>query len=127
MATLTVNSAASNSSTGISISTASLLAATSSNGDKFFNTGNQVVLFQNTSSQGAAAVTVTVAAQVIDAYGAAASTHNMTLTVPTSSMGALTVIGPFRPSLYNDASGFVNMTYSAAGLFASVVTLAPQS
>lgn len=123
MATLTVTSLTANSSTPASLS----MAATSSNGDNFANTGNQIVLFQNSSSQGGgSSITVTVAAQQVDNYGAAASTHNITIPVASSSM-LLYAIGPFRPSLYNDTSGLVQMTYSAAGLFVKVVSMAPQS
>lgn len=124
MATLTVNPAAAGSSTGLS--TLSLLAATSSNGDSFLNTGKEVVLFQNSSSQGAAAVTVTIAGQKVDNFGGASSLHNVTVSVPTSSM-ALTVVGPFRTDVYNDSNNKVQMTYSAAGLYATVVSIAPQS
>lgn len=125
MAQLTVTALAAGSSTPTAI--ASLLAASSSNGDKFLNTGKEVLLFQNSSSQGAgSSITVTVAAQQIDNYGAAASTHNLAVPVPSSSFG-LTAVGPFRPSLYNDTNGFLNVTYSAAGLNVAAVSLAPQS
>lgn len=123
MATLSVSSFNPNSSTALPLT----LAASSSNGDKFLNTGKEVLLFQNSSSQGGgASITVTVAAQQVDNYGGAASLHNVTIPIASSSMG-LTAVGPFRPSLFNDTSGFLNVTYSAAGLYVVAVALAPQS
>lgn len=109
--------------TGVTFAT----VASSSNGDKYLNTGREVVMFQNTSSQAAAASVVTVTAQTPDNFGGAASLHNITITVPTSSQYGLTAIGPFPPSVFNDANGNVNLTYSVAGLNIGVFSIAPRS
>lgn len=123
MATLTPTAFAANSSTGAAIG----FAASSSNGDNFLNTGAQVLLCQNSSSQGAGStVTVTVTAQSPDNFGGAASLHTITIPVGSSSMG-VTALGPFSPRIFNDSSGLVQFTYSAAGLWVKAVSIAPQS
>lgn len=123
MATLTVTALTPNSSIGTAIG----FAATSSNGDAFQNSGAQVVMFTNSSSQGAgSAVTVTVTAQSPDNFGGPASLHTITIPIASSSFG-VTVAGPFSPRIFNDSTGLVQMTYSAAGLYAKVVSIAPQS
>lgn len=129
MATLTVTALVMGpaSSIGVGLSKAETTVASSSNGDKFINTGREVAFLQNSSSQGAGvAVTVTVVAQAVDSFGGAASLHNLTISVPSSSFG-LMAIGPFPPSLFNDSSGFCNLTYSAGGLNIGVVSIAPRS
>jgi len=122
MATLTATSFSPNSSTAVALT----MAATSSNGDAFANNGGQVVLFQNSSSQGGASVTVTFTGQGVDNFGGAGSLHTITVPVASSSM-LLYAVGPFRTAIFNDANGLVQMTYSAAGLFVKVVNMAPQS
>lgn len=129
MATLTVSSLFMGPSTsiGVGLSKTETTVASSSNGDKWNNTGREVVFLQNSSSQGGGtAVTVTVVAQNADNFGGAASLHNLTISVPSSSFG-LMAIGPFPPALFNDSSGFCNLTYSAAGLGIGVVSVAPRS
>ncbi len=111
------------STTGFTLTT----SPSSSNGDKYINTGKEIVVFQNSSSQGAgSAITVTVTAQNTDNFGGAASLHNLTISVPSSSFG-LTAIGPFPVAVFNDSNSFVNLTYSAAGLNVGVYTVAPRS
>jgi hypothetical protein len=123
MATLTVTGLAPLSSTGSVLA----LAATSSNGDNFPNSGHEILLFQNSSSQGGgSAITVTFTAQTADNFGGAASLHNQAVTVASSSFG-LTAVGPFRPALFNDSNGKINFTYSAAGLFVQAIAVAQQS
>lgn len=120
MATLTASNV---TQTGVALT----MAATSSNGDAFSNTGAQVALFQNSSSQGGgSSVTVTFAAQAVDNYGGAASLHNVTCAIASSSMG-LTAVGPFSPRFFNDTNSLVQMTYSAAGLYVKVIQLAAAS
>lgn len=102
-------------------------AASSSTGDKFPNTGKELVIFQNTSSQGGATVVVTVVAQNVDNFGGAASLHNLTISIPSSSLFGLTAIGPFPTAVFNDTSGFCNLTYSASGLNVGVFGVAPRS
>lgn len=99
----------------------------SSTGDKYPNTGKEIVVFQNTSSQGGAAVVVTIVAQNTDNFGGAASLHNLTINIPTSSQFGMTVVGPFPVAVFNDTGGFVNMTYSVAGVNVGVFSVAPRS
>lgn len=114
-------------SIGVGLSKVETLVASSSNGDKWLNTGKEVALLQNSSSQGAgSAVTVTVVGQVPDNFGGAATLHNLTISVPSSSFGMM-AIGPFAPTVFNDANGFCNLTYSAAGLNIGIVSIAPRS
>lgn len=123
MATLTPLAFTPNSSVGLSLG----FAASSSNGDAFQNSGSQVVLCQNSSSQGSGStVTVTVTGQNPDNFGGAASLHTITVPIASSSMG-VTAIGPFRPAIFNDTNGLVQLTYSAAGLWIKIVAIAPQS
>lgn len=122
MATLTPTPLTPNSSIGLAVG----FAASSSNGDAFQNNGAQVVFFQNSSSQGGATVTVTVTAQSPDNFGGAAALHTITIPIASSSMG-VTAAGPFSPRIFNDANGLVQLTYSAAGIFLKVVSIAPQS
>lgn len=129
MATLTVTNLFMGpaSSIGVGISKTELTVASSSNGDKWNNTGREVVLLQNSSSQGGgAAVTITVVAQQGDNFGGAAALHNLTISMPSSSFG-LMAIGPFPTAVFNDSSGFCNLTYSAAGLNIGVMSVAPRS
>lgn len=131
MATLTATNLVQAAQTS-SISTAffannALFTASSSAGDKFTNTGNQIVLFQNSSSQGGgSAVVVGITGQVADNLGGAAALHTLSVSVPSSSFG-ITVMGPFSPASYNDANGMVNITYSAGGLYVAVLNVAPRS
>lgn len=130
MATLTVQSlfqlAGTSSATTLFFSKGELMTTSSSNGDKFLNTGREVLLVMNSSSQGGASVTVGVTAQAVDNYGGAAALHSLSGSVASSSFGLL-MLGPFQPSLYNDANGFVNVTYSAGGMLVGVVSVAPRS
>lgn len=132
MATLTVTAlfqtAGTSSATATYLSgiNPALFTTSSSNGDKWINTGKELLLITNSSSQGAAAITVGVTAQSIDNFGGAASIHSLSTSVPTSS-GGVTVLGPFQPSIFNDTSGFCNITYSAGGLQVAVLSVAPRS
>lgn len=100
-----------------------LTAPSSSTGDTFVNTGHEVVMFQNSSSQGAgAAITVTVVAVTPDNFGGAATLHNILVSVPSSSMG-LTATGPFPPIVFGNP---VTLNYSASGLNVGVFSIAPR-
>lgn len=135
MATLTVTQLLQSvsSSAGVAMS----VAGCSSGGDKFLNTGREILVFQATSSNSAngTACVVTVAAQAADSYGQAAASvtaHNIVASVAASSAFGLTVLGPFPPSLYNDSNGFVNISYSVAlpansGFNVGVFSVAPRS
>lgn len=132
MATLTVTQlfqlAGTSSATATFLGTLNqaLFTTSSSNGDKWLNTGKEIVLLTNSSSQGAAAITVGVTAQAVDNFGGAASIHSLSTSVPTSS-GGVTVLGPFSPAVFNDSNGFCNITYSAGGLAVAVLSVAPRS
>jgi len=93
----------------------STTAPSSSTGDKWQNTGREILVIQASTSQTGVAVNtlVTVVAQVVDNFGGLASIHNLSLMIPSSSFG-LTAVGPFPPSLFNDANGFCNVTYSSS-------------
>jgi hypothetical protein len=131
MATLTVNTlvqaAGTSSITSLFAANNALMTASSSAGDKFTNTGKEFLAFQNSSSQGAGAtITIGVTAQNADNFGGAASLHNLSLAIASSSFG-LTIVGPFPPAVYNDATGFTSITYSAGGLAVGVFSVAPRS
>lgn len=121
------------SSAGLAIS----VTGCSSAGDKFLNTGREILVFQATSSNSAVGVAcvVTIAAQAVDNYGqgsSVATTHNIVASVAASSAFGLTVLGPFPPSLFNDSNGFVNISYSVAlpvnsGFNVGVISVAPRS
>lgn len=97
MATLTVYTAA---VAGVAVVAASATAA----GDKFTNTGHEVI---HVTNGGGAPITVTLDAK--------ATPIGLTLTDPTVSVanGATKVIGPFNPDLFNDTDGNMNVTYSS--------------
>lgn len=70
--------------------------------DKFLNDGSTVLYVANASG---GSLTVTIDAQ---SFGGV-SFADPTVTIAD---GAAKVIGPFRPDIFNDASGFVNFSYS---------------
>lgn len=78
-------------------------AAATSGGDQFSNDGKTMLEVKNAGSS----ITVTIASQQACNQG---STHNTTVTVAS---GGDKMIGPFDPSRYNDANGYVQVTYSA--------------
>lgn len=102
MATLSVTAA---SRAGIDIAAAGAnMSAAQVGGDKFTNTGSQFAIFHNT---GALVATVTLAAaKTVDGQSAA------TPRTVTVGAGASVLVGPFLPSVYNDANGYMNFTYS---------------
>lgn len=78
-------------------------------GDSFPNTGDELVIFNNTDA--ATRVVTFVFQATLDGQAATART----ITVPATS-GKM-IVGPFPTSIYNDSNGRMNMTYSAvAGL-----------
>lgn len=79
-------------------------AAAAGGGDQFSNDGKTYLHVKN---GGGSSINVTIASQVACSQG---STHN---TVVAVANGAEKMIGPFPPERFNDASGFVQVTYSA--------------
>lgn len=79
--------------------------AAAGGGDKFLNDGNVLLYVKNGSG---VSINVTVVAS--------GAPGGLTITNPVIAVaaGAEKIIGPFDPKYFNDASGFVNLTYSAA-------------
>ncbi len=77
--------------------------AAAGGGDKFLNDGNTLFYVKN---GGGSSINVTVAAP--------GTPGGLTLTAPVVAVaaGADKILGPFNPKYFNDASGFVNLTYS---------------
>lgn len=86
--------------------------AAAGGGDKFLNDGSVLFYVKN---GGGSAVTVTVEASGMPG--------GLSLTDPAISVaaGAEKIAGPFNPTLFNDATGYVNVTYSGV----TSVTVSP--
>jgi hypothetical protein len=79
-------------------------AAAAGGGDQFANNGRTFTQIKNTSGGN---ITVTFVTQTtIDGL----SVTDLTVVVPLTSGDKMT--GPFPPDIYNDANGFLQMTYS---------------
>lgn len=78
-------------------------AAAAGGGDKFVNTGNELLYIKN---GGGGSITLTLDAQTI---------NGLTITDPTVTVaaGVEKIIGPFDPRYFTDSSGFLNLSYSA--------------
>lgn len=78
-------------------------AAAAGGGDKFVNTGNELLYIKN---GGGSTITLTLDAQTV---------NGLTITDPTVSItaGQEKIIGPFDPRYFTDSSGFLNLSYSA--------------
>ena len=81
-------------------------ASAAAGGDSFANDGNVVLHVKNTN---AAARTVTVTSQVQATPGRVAA--NNAVVVPLTVGDKF--IGPFDPTIWNDANGLTQITYSA--------------
>jgi uncharacterized protein (DUF697 family) len=97
MATLSVNAI-----TSAGVVEAALVAA-AVGGDQVQNNGRTFLKITNGSG---GAITVTVASQVTCSQG---STHNATNAV---AAGATDLMGPFDTTRFNDANGYIQITYS---------------
>lgn len=77
--------------------------AAAAGGDKFLNDGNTLLYIKN---GGGSSINATVAAP--------GTPGGLTLTPPVVAVpaGGEKILGPFDPKYFNDASGFVNLTYS---------------
>lgn len=98
MATLTATTL---SRSGVSIEDNDVAAA--AGGDQFANTGQEYVIIKNAGSE----ITATFATgMTVDSLAVA----NKDVTCGASET---TVVGPFPPGWYNDANGYVQITYSS--------------
>lgn len=88
--------------------------ADTSNGDRVLNPGGDVFfIIRNTHASNSSTVTFVTptAAPVIPGWGAVA---RASLAV-TLAAGEVKHVGPFRSNLWNDTSGYVQLTYSGTG------------
>lgn len=85
--------------TGVTLTGAAVAAS-----DTFANTGRELLVVTNGD---ASSKTVTID------YKLTADGQTVTDRVVTVPAGETWVIGPFPPSMYNDAGGLVTVTYSA--------------
>lgn len=85
--------------------TANAVAADGVNGDKWLNSGGQLVAINNGSGS-AITVTLNYTTQFDGATPA-----NKTLTIPA---GHTAIVGPFSQAYYNDANGYASISYSSA-------------
>jgi hypothetical protein len=92
--------------------TTNAAAADTTNGDKWLNTGAETLVV----TAGGSSCTVTIA------FGPNATIDGSTPANKTVVVGAnkTAVIGTFAPGLYNDASGYVTCTFSAAATISVV-------
>lgn len=86
------------------------LVAASAGGDSFLNSGRQMLAVKNA---GTASITVTVKGGALPCNFGVAGTpaHDLPLTVPNDSVVYL--FGPFQTVRHNDATGQVQLAYSA--------------
>lgn len=92
------------------------LAAAGAAGDQFANTGHEILVIKN--GHGTDPRTVSIAIQQTVDGQSASTAKQVTITA-----GVTKVIGPFPRAIYNDANGFVQVTYSnsAANLTVQVL------
>lgn len=77
--------------------------AAAGGGDKFVNTGNELIYIKNASG---VSINLTLDAQAV---------AGLPITDPVIAVaaGAEKIVGPFDPRYFTDASGFLNLSYSA--------------
>lgn len=83
-------------------------AAVAAGGDEVTNDGSTYIEFVNSHASNAYTITFTTPATVDGV-----AVDNPTLSVPAGA-GTRRKIGPFNPSLFNNASGRVAVTYSGS-------------
>jgi hypothetical protein len=87
--------------------------AAAGGGDQFINTGKE---FLHVKNGGGGSIDVTIDSQTPCNQG---FDHNLLVAVPN---GQDRIIGPFDPGRFNDANGYVKITYSGvAGLTVAVL------
>jgi len=84
----------------------SFTAVDNANGNEFLNTGRELVLLARSGAGGAGTTTV-VTQQTVD--GQAVADKSLSIADDTT-----VVVGPFPPSIYNDANGKVQLTHDDA-------------
>lgn len=89
-----------------------VLAAAAAGGDKFANADQGIVVEVNNPTGGALIITFDDQTSVAPS-GAAAFDADVEVSIPA---GERRIFGPFARTRFNDATGFVLMTYSAVGL-----------
>lgn len=106
MTTATLAAATAVTRSGVTVSGAFAAASVD---DKFANNGKQYLLVANSDS-GAHVLTFVSNGVVTDSAG------DLAIADPTVSVaaGATLLIGPFKPSIFNSADGYVNYTIPAA-------------
>lgn len=91
--------------------------AANSGGDKILNDGKVLIILK---SNGAPTKTVTISPSSNQPHPGAEYTDLST----TLTSGQGYIIGPLNPAIWNDASGYVQLTYdSATNLFVAAVRL----
>ena len=77
--------------------------AAAAGGDKFVNTGNELLYIKN---GGGSSINLTLDAQAVS---------GLPITDPVIAVaaGAEKILGPFDPRYFTDSSGFLNLSYSA--------------
>ena len=115
MATLAAATAVARTGTTVS----GAFAAAAAGGDKFANNGKQMLAIANAHATLPRTVTL-VSQQTVDGLAVA----DAAVVVPAEST---LLIGPLKPSVFNDADGYVNLTYSDAAdsLTVKVLSLTP--
>lgn len=98
--------------------------AAAAGGDQFINDGRQIIVVQNGD---ASAKTVTVAGQATDVRVPHYGKLDQTDTVAVVAAGATAILGPFPKQGFNDASGYVQITYSAVTSVTVGVVTVPRS
>tara|TARA_R110002020_G_scaffold2793_7_gene13102 strand:+ start:507 stop:866 length:360 start_codon:yes stop_codon:yes gene_type:complete len=84
-------------------------SAADAGGDQFVNTGNQVIVIDNTDGGDECIVTVTAEVTSIDLKQFGTVTKaNTTLTV---AAGAIATIGGLYTAIFNDGTGYAQITY----------------
>ena len=87
------------------------LTACGGGGDEFTNTG--VEFIRITNEHASTTYTVTVTAQTTNYYLPRYGKLTKSNTTDTVSAGNTIFLGPFRPSVWNDANDRVQVTYNA--------------
>lgn len=82
------------------------LAAATGGGDAFPTTGQEYLIVKNGDGSDHTVQFLFNSGSTVDGTAATAPTHNVTA-------GHTAVFGPFPPSIYGDASGLVQVRYSA--------------
>ncbi len=83
-------------------------------GDQFLNDGRTVLYFKNTN-----ATTRTITIATAGTIGGLAIA-DVTVAVAENEVR---LVGPFEPRIYNDASGYVQLTYTAVATLLTVAAI----